>query len=177
MSNREVEQAILSAGCLKRGKFILASGVRANLKLDLEELLAYPNQLQIVMAALAAHPVLAIADVIMAVPEGAQRLFGESLSKKLGVPLAELRRIQGGSRYDFKFATGNDKKLALAAKHPRIIEDVVTTLGSVAAVARLLDWRKQDVQALAIWRRGAIDPKYARYMKASYLIEKPLPLL
>lgn len=173
ISSQEVEKAILEAGCYYTGTFTFADRAPATNKLDLEILESFPKQLKTVRRALAQHPILKEADVLLVVPRGAQRLFGEYLSKQLRVPLARLVKL--GNRYEFAYATPQDQALAIAAEHPRIVEDVVTTLGSVAGVARLLDWQKQDVQSLAVWRRGEVDEQHRQYVKDHYIVEKIIP--
>ncbi|MBI4101089.1 hypothetical protein HY441_01280 [Candidatus Microgenomates bacterium] len=175
--SRIVAQAVLDAGCLLEGEFIFASGIRAKYRLDMERLLNNPGKLAIVRTCLVNHPALAPADVLLAVPEGAQKLFGNFLSKALQIPLARLERPPlARSRYEFRFVSGEDAMLARQADHPRIVEDVVTTLGSVAGVVNLLDPDQQNIEAVIVWRRGEVNSAYSNGFRQHYLVEQHIPL-
>lgn len=113
------------------------------------------------------------ADVLLGVPTGGQRL-GIVLSEKswIDLPVARLERIPGGAKQDFRFVSKNDRELALDSNHVLIVEDVVSTLSSVAGVIRHLDPGRQEIHAISVWRRGYTKEKYARGLTPHYLVEE-----
>jgi len=143
-------------------------------KLEMDTLWEHPAELAVILDLLATPLDAPPADVILGVPEGGQRL-AEVIAKKTGIPLIRLERIPGGAKQDFRFTTPTDQRRALSAKSPRIYEDVVTTLSSVAGVVKLLDPAHQDIHAVAIWRRGQVKEQYAVGVKDHYLVEEILP--
>ncbi len=67
-----------------------------------------------------------------------------------------------------------DKELATSAQLPVIGEDVVTTLGSVAAMRALLK-PSQNVHSLAMLLRGTVIPKYQTGLVDHYLVKRKIP--
>jgi len=171
----EVWEAMLSAGVFVAGEFVFASGVEATLKADAENLYKHPRQLEVVLGQYATFPCIKEADVLLYVPDGS-RQFMNMLGEGLGVPVAQAIRTPGSkSRYDFMFETKADEALALAAERPRIGEDVVTTLGSVAGMRSLLK-PDQDVHSLAMLLRGDINTAYQVGLVDHYLVRRRIPL-
>jgi len=168
-----IEQAINRAQVLETGHFIFADGDHATLKLEMDHLWEHPAELATVLAALARADGLPPADVILGAPTGGQRL-AEAVAELTGLPLARLERVPGGAKQDFRFVSAADRQLALAARSPRIYEDVVTTLSSVAGVVKLLEPRRQAVRSLAVWRRGQVKPAYRAGLADHYLVEQPI---
>lgn len=176
-AEEHVKRAVRDAGCFVRGHFRFASETDATHKIDMSILKDHPEQLGMVRRFLATHETFYAADVILAVPDGAQDLFAQYLSNELHIPWAQLEKVPHGTRYEFCFKTDEDRTMALQAQHPRIIEDVVTTLGSVAGVVGLLEPDRQEVQSLAVWRRGVVNPAYRVGLSADhYLVEEEVPL-
>ncbi|OGK16635.1 hypothetical protein A2690_03405 [Candidatus Roizmanbacteria bacterium RIFCSPHIGHO2_01_FULL_39_12b] len=171
-----IRESILAAGVLINGHFVFADGDHSFNKLEMDNLWDHPNQLALILHALAAAESLPEADVLIGVPSGGQRLV--TTMHELGFderPIAWLERIPDGRKQDFRFRAKADRELALSASSPRIIEDVVTTLSSVAGAVRLLRPDVQEIHALAIWRRGKAKPQYSTGFTAHYLIEEELP--
>jgi len=167
-------EALLSAGVFVEGNFTFASGLKATLKADAERLYGHPRQLGIVMGYFATFPCVEDADVLLYVPDG-MREFISLLGKHVGKPVANtIRRPGTKSKYDFVFATDKDENLAWRAKRPIIGEDVVTTLGSVAALRRLLP-PDQTVHSLAILLRGTVHEEYRSGLVDHYLLTKEIP--
>ncbi len=170
-------EALLSAGAIKEASyenpFIFASGEKATIKVDAEVLDKSFREREILLGKMAMHPCMDDADVLLYVPDG-MRNFTNILGHEMGLLVAQTKRVDGGGRYDFNFIDHSDKDLALGAKHPRIIEDVVTSLGSVAGIARLLDDR-QDIHSLAILQRGAVNPLHQKNLIDHYLIKRFIP--
>jgi hypothetical protein len=130
--------------------------------------------LQTVLGHFAMFPCIANADVLLYVPNG-MRQFITILGQELSIPVAHTRRKPGATtKYDFMFSSKQDKDLALAAKRPRIGEDVITTLGSVAGLRSLLG-SEQDVHSLGILLRGEVRPEYQRGLSDHYLLKKFIP--
>jgi orotate phosphoribosyltransferase len=174
ISPYQVKQAVLEADVYIEGHFVFADGNHSLNKLEIDHLWHHPDCLEVVLQALSEARDLPAADLILGVPSGGQRL-AEALAVRTGLPLARLARVPGGAKQDFHFASPADAKAAAGAKSPRVYEDVVSTLSSIAGVIRLLDPSRQDIHALAIWRRGQPKPAYTHGFTAHYLVEAELP--
>lgn len=167
-------EALLSAGVFVEGDFTFASGKRASLKADAEKLYAHPRQLGVVLGHFATYPCVQDADVLLYVPDG-MRQFVTQLGSELDKPVVGANRKLGAtSKYDFVFASEADRKLAQSAKAPVIGEDIVTTLGSVAGIRKLLK-PDQTVHSLAMLLRGTVNPVYQKGLVDHYLLVKEIP--
>lgn len=157
--------------------FEFASGELATLKVDAEVLEHRTEARERIMGYVAAYPCIAEADVLLYVPEGMQK-FTTDLGAKLDIPVAHMQRDpkEGALRYDFVFSSPEDRELGLGASQPRILEDVVTTLGSVASVASHLNPDQQDIHSLAFLLRGQVNPEHrARLAADHYLAKRSVP--
>jgi orotate phosphoribosyltransferase len=166
-------EALLSAGVFIEGEFTFASGQQATLKADAEKLYTQPKQLAVVMGYFATYPCVQDADVLLYVPDG-MRKFVTMLGSELDKPVVGTSRKPGASKYDFVFASEADQELAQGAKAPVIGEDIVTTLGSVAGMRKLLK-PDQPVHSLAILLRDTVNPVYQKGLVDHYLLTKEIP--
>ena len=173
MNHQAAKMAVLNAQAFVDGHFVFADGEHAAVKIDMDHLWDHPAELRVVLNLLSKADGLPPADVILGVPTGGQRL-AEALAHPdyTGLPIDRLERVPGGEKRAFRFASHEDRRLALTAKSPRIYEDVVSTLSSVAGVVRLLKPSRQDIQALAIWRRGRVLEKYRQGITTHFLVEE-----
>jgi hypothetical protein len=170
----ETWEAMLRAGVFIEGNFTFASGLHATLKADTEKLYEHPKELAVVMGHFAIFPHVQNADVLLYVPDG-MRQFVTQLGKELQKPVVNaIRRSGAVSKYDFIFETPEDQKLARSAETPLIGEDIVTTLGSVAALRRLLP-PEQSVHSLAMLLRGSVKPEYRTALEDHYLLTREIP--
>ncbi len=170
----ETWEALVSADVFVTGDFVFASGEHATLKVDAERLYSAPKQLAVILGHFAAHPVIQRADALLYVPDG-MRQFTYLLGEATDIPVIDVRRKSNAtSKYDFEFPDQSTAEAAHSAKAPVICEDVVSTLGSVAAVRELLS-PEQTVQSLAILLRGTVNPNYRVGLQDHYLITKPIP--
>lgn len=169
--NTIARQAVITADAFEKGHFIFADGEHAVTKIEMDHLWDHPRELETVLELLAEAKGLPPADVILGVPTGGQRL-AEALAVREGLALSKLERIPGGAKQDFRFVSPTDQALAISAKAPRIYEDVVSTLSSIAGVVRLLDPTRQDIHSLAIWRRGQVRAHYRQGVTDHYLVEE-----
>lgn len=171
-------EALLSAGAFIEGDFsgdkAFASGLSATLKVDAEVLYKHKRQFAIVLGLFASFPCVKEADVLLYVPKGMKK-FINTLGRELGKPVAQTERIKGGDKYDFKFKSLFDQYLAQAAERPLIGEDVVTSLGSVAAIRALLG-PDQDVHSISMLLRGIVTPEYQNGLRDHYLMIRQIPL-
>lgn len=169
-----VWQALVDANVFIEGNFVFASGLQATLKVEAERLYDHPIQLQTIIDIFISKPYVKNADVLLYVPNGMKQ-FMEMVGEKLNKPVAHIiKKPNSTERYEFMFASENDKKLAANAGCVLIGEDVVTTLGSVAAVRRLLP-KQKEVHSLAILLRGKVDPKFQENLQDHYLLVKEIP--
>jgi hypothetical protein len=170
----ETWEAMLSVGAFVEGEVTFASGLHATLKVDAEKLYEHPKELAIVMGHFAVFPHVQNADVLLYVPDGMKQ-FMTKLGEELQKPVANtIRRPGATSKYDFIFQTQEDQELALSAKTPLIGEDVVTTLGSVAGLRKLLR-PDQPVHSLAMLLRGEVNPDYRTGLEDHYLLIREIP--
>lgn len=175
-AREEVWEALLSAGAFIAGDFTFASGRKASLKINAEVLYEKPRQYAVVLGHVATFPCIEEADVLLYVPNGMRQLTTR-LGQELDKPVAHSKRVAGSkSRYDFQFASDEDRALALGATRVRILEDVVSTLGSVAGMGRLLEPERQEIHSLAYLRRGTVNPVYREGLTDHYLMEREVPL-
>ncbi|MBP7767289.1 hypothetical protein KA068_02105, partial [Candidatus Saccharibacteria bacterium] len=170
----ETWKALLGAEVFTEGDFVFASGKKATLKVEMDKLYSKPKQLAVILGHFAIHPVVQEADVLLYVPDG-MRKFTETLGNELNKTVAHsMKTPDSASRYDFGFASKEDGELALSARNPVICEDVVTTLGSVAGMRRLLP-PEQTVASLAILLRGTVNPEYKAGLDDHYLLTREIP--
>lgn len=170
----ETWEALLSADVFVEGDFTFASGIHATLKADAEKLYDHPKQLAVILGHFATYPCVQDADALLYVPDG-MRHFVTLLGKELDKPVVGARRRPGTtSKYDFVFESDADEEVAYAAKAPVIGEDVVTTLGSVAGMRKLLR-PEQPVHSLAILLRGTVNPAYQEDLVDHYLLKRKIP--
>lgn len=176
----EVWEALLLAGAMrvapKEDPFIFASGLRATLKVNAEALDNKPRQQAVVLGHVATFPCVKDADVLLYVPEG-MRNFTNILGKEMGKQVVQAARIpESASRYDFRYKTAEDEEMAVTAEHPTLLEDVVTTLGSVAGMVKIMSPENQDIHSLAFLLRGTVNPEYQIGLTDHYLVERKIPL-
>ena len=170
----EVWDAFLTAGVFVEGEFTFASGLRATLKADAEQLYKHPKQLERVMGLFATYPCVISSDVLLYVPNGMKEFMLE-LGRKLDKPVVSaIRDKKSASRYAFLFNSEEDRDLAINAESPLIGEDIVTTLGSVAGLRSLLP-AEQDVHSLAILLRGHVEEIYLNGLTDHYLLTREIP--
>lgn len=169
----ETWKTLLEAGVFTEGDFVFASGEKATLKVEMDKLYSRTEQLAVILGHFAIHPVIQKAGVLLYVPDG-MREFTEKLGERTGKPVVHSVKKPGSKRYDFDFASKEDEKLALSAQNPVICEDVVTTLGSVAGMRRLL-LPEQTVASLAILLRGTVNPEYKAGLDDHYLLTREIP--
>jgi len=174
LAAEETWEALLSAGAFIEGEFTFASGLRATIKTDAETLYDDPRQLDVVLGHFAAFPCVQDADALLYVPDG-MRQFVTLLGKEMNKPVIDAVRTPGAtSKYDFMFQTPEDEERALAARVPVIGEDIVSTLGSVAAMRKLLS-PDQPVHSLSILLRDTVDPAYQAGLTDHYLVTREIP--
>jgi hypothetical protein len=93
----------------------------------------------------------------------------------LNKEVAQVERAPGGGRYDFRFASEADADLATSASRLLIGEDVVSTLGSVAGVRRLVN-PEAHVHSIGHILRGVVNPPYQEGLSDHYLVRRHIPL-
>lgn len=175
-----VWEAQVRAGCFVEGRWNFASlnaESRDTVKFDGEVLYRDGNErhLGTVLSAVAGHPCIKEADVLLYVPDG-MRKFVNLLGGWMGVLVSQVERTpKSASRYDFRFPCEADKITAHTAVNPRIVEDVVSTLGSVAGVRRLL-LPGQNVHAVSYLLRGSVNPDYESGLSYHTLVRRDIPL-
>jgi hypothetical protein len=155
--------------------FILASETTATIKADAKRLGDFPDKLSAVLGHMSIHPCLLSADVLIYVPDGMRKNaihLGQTTNKRV----VHIERVlDSSSRYAFRYSSPEDQELALAAERVCIVEDVVTTLGSVHGVARLLR-PEQDIHSLAMLLRHTVNSNYLELIRRDhYLLKRFIP--
>jgi len=170
----ETWESLISADVFIEGDFTFASGIHATLKADAEKLYDHPKQLAVILGHFATYPCVQDAEVLLYVPDG-MRQFVTLLGKELDKPVVGAKRRPGAiSKYDFVYESDADEEIALKSKAPVIGEDIVTTLGSVAGIRKLLR-PEQPVHSLAMLLRGTVNPVYQEGLVDHYLLKRKIP--
>ncbi|MGH7196128.1 MAG: hypothetical protein ACREGA_05150 [Candidatus Saccharimonadales bacterium] len=177
-----VRQAVLEAGVWRvAGDFTFASGEQANNKLEIDRLLLPENgeRRQTVVSALAKIAMAAKPDLLYGVPSGGQD-FARLVGQKLDLPVISIDKIlpQKPGQKNFGYSSDNDQKMVSTAARLVGIEDVTTTMTSLAAVLTLPGLAVKTQKMVAIWRRG--QPNQERQLplpaeSLSWIIEQPIP--
>jgi orotate phosphoribosyltransferase len=170
-AGQETWQALLDAGAPVEGDFTLASGANATLKFEADKLYDHPKQLRVVLGHFATFPCVKESDALLYVPSG-MKDFTHQLGDILGTPVVDADKTD--VRYHFKFRTERDQEVALNAQRPVILEDIVSTLGSVAGMRALL-WSDQDVHSLAMLLRGQVNEEFRKGLVDHYLLAREIP--
>jgi len=174
MAAEDTWDALLSAGVFVEGDFTFAHGTSATLKADAEILYSKHAQLATIMGLFAIFPCVQDADALMYVPSGMRR-FMTILGEVLVKPVINTVKVpDAATKYEFMYESEADKQLALGSGNVLIGEDIVSTLGSVAGVRKLLG-PDQNVHSLAILLRGTVDPAYQTGLTDHYLLQKRIP--
>lgn len=166
-------EALLSADAFVPGLYRFKSINNATLKVDAEKLLNHPRQLQIVIGYFTTFPCVMSAEVLIPVPDGMNE-FTRLVGKELEKPVVRTFQPDKDIDYVFDFLSDADRDLALTADRLSVLEDVVTSLGSVAGIRRLLK-PEQDVHSLAMLLRGKVNPQYQAGLTDHYLLEREIP--
>lgn len=174
-----VKKAIFDANVLVSGHFVFAEGKHSLQKLEMDHLWDDARSLEVVLGEMKRIAKEIDFDVLCGVPTGGTRLaeaFVKTNSDRK--KLITLKRVPGKGKRDFELTNLESTYLLQKAKRLLIVEDVVSSLGSVNAVVRLL--RKftnenVEINCLAIWRRDEVKPKYGKNVSQHYLIEEVIP--
>lgn len=174
-----VKDAILDAGVLIDGHFVFAEGRHSLQKLEMDNLWLHDKSLGLVLGEMKKEMKKQNFDIVSGVPTGGMKLAEKLVeSKSDDEKLIILKRIPGKGKRDYDLLNPDDRYFLKKAKSILIIEDVVSSLGSVAAVVKLL--RKftrvnVEIHSLAIWRREEVNPEYGQEIFQHYLVEEAIP--
>ena len=167
-------QAIVETGMIVEGNFTFDSGIASEVKVDFDALEYNPREYSAMIGRFAAHPCLENADLLLDVPYGV-RQFTHDLATETGIDVVHTELIDPkNKRRGYKFYSEQDRQKAINAKHPKIIEDVVTTLGSVARLRALLPVDR-TVHVLVMLLRGQIESKNCSGITTHYLLKREIP--
>ncbi len=147
-----LEEAIKRTGVLKEGHFLLSSGRHSDRYIQCAQLLMYPEEAEKAGQALAdlfeSEPV----DLVVGPALGGV-IIAHEVARSLGVPCIFSERKEGEMQLRRGFAVSPGQKVL-------VVEDVVTTGGSVKEVIRLLEEREANIVAIGslVDRSGEINP-------------------
>lgn len=141
----DLEQLFLESGALKEGHFLLASGRHSDKYLEKFDLLRNPVATAQVLESLAKQLSDWPIDVIVGPTTGGILLAFE-LARQLGLPAAYAeRKTEGQSGRDFKRGTQFEPGSKVF-----IIDDILTTGGSIAETLNALKDRPVEVVGIAV---------------------------
>lgn len=161
---------------LEEGHTVLSSGRHSNARLNLEYLLGSAVMERVNEGLTAIFRKLKIVTVVP-VPEGALKLANDKLASQLTVVRS---RKNEQDRHNFIFSR-QQEQLIKKASRLAILEDVVTTGKTPAAMARIIreeivPEQEAEIHLVAVWRRGEVLPKYGGLFNSQrFLVEQPLP--
>jgi len=177
--NTDVWEALLSSAFMEAEEndpFGFNSGPLATVKVDGEQVLDHPRAREVIVGHLEAFPCVRDAEAITYVPDGMKKM-AQIVASDLGKTIIHVERVPGGERNDFRFTTPDDEAKAEEVKLITILEDVVTTLGSVAALVKLLNMHgEHSLHMLAYLLRGEEDPAHTADLVRHYLYKRFVPL-
>ena len=141
----DLEQLFIEAGALKQGHFLLASGRHSDRYLEKFDLLRNPGATSTVLEPLTDQLRDWDIDVIVGPTTGGILLAFE-LAHQLGLPAAYAERSgEGGSRREIKRST-----VFPPGSHVFVIDDILTTGGSVAETLNALEPHPVEVVGIAV---------------------------
>jgi orotate phosphoribosyltransferase len=152
LSQEEVEGLLESSGALRRGHFILSSGLHSPVYVQCALLLEEPRRAERVGRALARRLAALRPDSVLS-PAMGGLIIGHEVARALGVPFRFTERHEGemALRRSFRLAAG---------ERVVIVEDVVTTGRSTREAAELVTAAGAQVVAVGaiIDRSGGAEP-------------------
>lgn len=141
----DLEKLFVDAGALKQGHFLLASGRHSDRYLEKFDLLRNPGATSEVLRPLAERLRKWDLDVVVGPTTGGILLAFE-LARQLGLPAAFAERGgAGASSREFKRGT-----VFPAGSRVCVIDDILTTGGSVAETLKALDAHPVEVVGIAV---------------------------
>jgi orotate phosphoribosyltransferase len=129
-SQSSVRDALVSANIMKREHLVLNSGLHTNVKVEMERLLGYERSMQVVRIAL--QDVFHAKESVVPVPRGALQIGRKVLP--LSVKIIESTKLD---KREFGFSDVAKSHIQ-QADEITVFEDVITTGGTPAAMARHL---------------------------------------
>lgn len=153
---------------ITRGKdgphFQFAAGALAEVKGDGERLRHAPKEHGLVLGLMAVHPCVEWADALCGVPNGMNDNT-EEIGERTGKPVIRMYRPEDAiSRYDLRFVSTADERLASEAENICLAEDLSSTGSSPWHQAQILRGVNPDlaIHTLSMLHRSPIDPQYQR---------------
>lgn len=147
-----LEEAIRQTGVLKEGHFLLSSGRHSDWYMQCAQLLMHPEEAEKTGQALAELFATEPVDLVVGPALGGV-IIAHEVARSLGVPCIFTERKEGEMQLRRGFTVSPGQRVL-------VIEDVVTTGGSVKEVIRLLEEREANIVAVGsiVDRSGGINP-------------------
>jgi orotate phosphoribosyltransferase len=150
LDEREVIKELESSGALKKGHFRLSSGLHSDTYIQCALLLENPRT-AVEIGELLARKVEKEIDLVLS-PALGGIVVGFTTALALGCPMVFAERVEGKMELRRGFAIDRGSRVL-------IVEDVITTGGSVLELARLAEGAGSSMAAMAsIVDRGGFDP-------------------
>lgn len=174
MSNMDVKQILKDADVVKEGHFILRSGQHSNLYINKDEIILNPMAHTVVISQLISEVFCHLDnndfDMISA-PAIAGICFGSPVSIKLGKPfvypekqLVKIGENSLGNPQEYNMVFRDNFKKAIKGRRVILIEDIITTGGSVGKTAQaIFDCGGDVVEIYCIWNRNPMIKYMAKW--------------
>ncbi len=169
MSNEFNARIFKETGALKEGHFLLASGLHSGYYFQAQALLKYPRKTSKVAAKIAKKWKGLDIDVAVSLAMGGI-VLGQEISRQLGCRHIFLERKKSNFSLERGFNIKEGEKVL-------IVEDVVTTGGSVKESVKIVEKYKADIKGItALLQRGEAKFNYPfkPFLKVSWPAYEPV---
>lgn len=144
MDKRELICNLYDIGCIQVGEFTLASGIKSPIYIDLRKVISHPHLLKMVSELLWEAVTSVPVELICGVPySGLPIAAAISVTKQVPMILVRKEQKQHGLKREIEGEYHEHQSCVL-------IEDLVTTGGSVLKVAQMLRRNGLQVQDIAV---------------------------
>ena len=161
VDEREVIEELENSGALKKGHFMLSSGLHSDTYIQCALLLEDPRRAAEVGESLARKAGKEV-DLVLS-PALGGIVVGFTTALALGCPMVFAERVEGRMELRRGFSIERGSRVLL-------VEDVITTGGSVMELARIAEEAGASAAAVAcIVDRGGFDPGDLEFVSLSHL--------
>lgn len=175
MSSDIYQEAILRTPALQKGHVRLSSGLHSDVKVNMELLSGYAQEFSVVMAGIRQALEGRELRVFAAADRGARILMRDALYAPDFYPIGN-KKVEKVEPRQFTIDSAS-VRLVQTTNELAIIDDVITTGGTPAALARAIHKINPDARLhlFGIWRRSELDPEFTKlFATQEYLVEEPI---
>jgi orotate phosphoribosyltransferase len=159
-----LEKILEETGAIKKGHFLLASGLHSEFYFQAQSMLQYPQKAQIAAAEIAALWNDTPVETVVSLAIGGI-VLGQELAREINARHIFLERKQGHFSLERGFVLNKSEKILL-------VEDVITTGGSLKEAIELLHNYNVEITGItSLVLRG--DPEFKFPLKSALKLEWP----